>query len=204
MGRRAGTRRRETVFTGVGLDKRDQLADGLHRQRRIDREHRRRAHRDRDRIEVRGGVIGDVLVQRGINDVVRAIDENGVAVGCRLRGATRPNISARAGDILDIKLRPQLLGELLRHQASEYVGRAGGRERHDHPHRPGRITLCRGDAREKHGGSGGGEIQKLATRKIHRGPSNSATGGALYISSFFGLAADEFATSGGLTPVSVC
>ena len=92
-----------------------------------------------------------MLVQRGINDVVRAIDENGVAVGCRLRGATRPNISARAGDILDIKLRPQLLGELLRHQASEYVGRTGARERHDHTHRPGRITLCRDEARAKHG-----------------------------------------------------
>src|SRR6266540_3583180 len=76
---------------------------------------------------------------------------------------------ARAGDVLDVELRTQLLRELLRHEAGEHVGRTGGRVRNDDAHRSRGIGLCADDARSEHGGSGG-EMQKSATGKGHPGP----------------------------------
>jgi hypothetical protein len=59
-----------------------------------------------------------------------------VAVGRRLRRTAAAGIAAGAADILDIELLASLLGQLLRHQTREHVGRAARRERHDHAHRP--------------------------------------------------------------------
>jgi len=48
-------------------------------------------------------------------------------------------VAAAAGNILHIELLSELLGELLRRDPSENVGRTAGNERHDDAHRPRRI-----------------------------------------------------------------
>src|SRR5262249_58682285 len=66
--RRAGARRSVVVAAGIGLEEIDELPDRARRKRRVDREHGRGAHRDRDRVEVLGGVVRHVAVERGIDD----------------------------------------------------------------------------------------------------------------------------------------
>src|SRR5260370_391710 len=127
------------------LKGREGFADRWPGQRGMAGEHRGRAHGEGEGIEIRGGVVRHVRIERGINEVVRTVDENGVSVRCRLRGATRPDISASAGDVLDLELHAQLLGELLRHQAGEYVGWTGGSDRHEHHPPPPRVSLAHGD-----------------------------------------------------------
>ena len=56
---------------------------------------------------------------------------------CGLRGA---DVAAAAADVLHVELLPELLGELLRRDPSEYVGRTARSERHDDAHRPHRIV----------------------------------------------------------------
>ncbi len=74
------------------------------------REDYRRGDGERDGIKVPSGVVGDLIVERGIDDVVRAGDQHGVAVGCGLGGSACADIAAGAADIFHIELRPDLLG----------------------------------------------------------------------------------------------
>src|SRR5262249_4294628 len=108
----------------------------------------------------------------GIDDEIGAGDEESVAVRRRLRRAASADISAGAGDVVDVELRTRLFGQLVRHQAGEHVGRTGRREWDDHAYRPHRIALRGARARSEHGGSGG-EMQKPATGQFHLGPSGS-------------------------------
>ena len=88
------------------LDLLDQLLDGVRRHRRVHGKHHGRGDGERHRIEILAGVVGNLTVQGGIDDVVDAIDQHRVAVGCRLGGPARSNIAAGSADILDIELDP--------------------------------------------------------------------------------------------------
>ena len=50
----------------------------------MDREDRRRGHGYGDRIEVLERIVGDVRIEGGIDDEIRAIDQQRVAVRCCL------------------------------------------------------------------------------------------------------------------------
>ena len=140
----------------------------VHWQRRVDREHRRCRHRQRDRVEILGGIVGHSLVERGIHHVVGAVDEDRITVGRRLRRSARSDIAAGAGDVLDVELHAHLLGQLLRHEAGEHIGRTAGREWNDHAHRPRGVGFTRRDARDgRERGSSGGQAQQLAAAKCH-------------------------------------
>jgi len=168
MRRRTDPRRGVAVFAGVGFDEGNEVTDRVHRQRRVDREHRRCGYRQRDRVEILGGIVGHSLVERGIDDVVGAVDEERVAVGARLRGAARSDIAARAGDVLDVELNAHLLGQLLSHEAGEHIGRTAGREWNDHAHRSCGIGLRPTDPRNgRERGGTGGQAQKLAAGRCH-------------------------------------
>src|SRR5262249_40024568 len=56
-------------------------------------------------------------------------------------GVTHADIAASANLVLDVELLSEVLGEFLRQQTGEYVGRTGRRERHDDAHRVRRIGL---------------------------------------------------------------
>jgi hypothetical protein len=72
-------------------------------------EHGGRGDREGDRFEVLHGIIGNLVVQGGINDVVGTIDENGVPVGYRLGHPASAHIAAGAADVLDKKLLSEML-----------------------------------------------------------------------------------------------
>src|SRR5262249_34841192 len=83
----------------------------------------------------------------------------------RLRG---PDVAGRAGDVLDIELLAEMLGELLRGKARENVGRAAGLERDDDAHRPARPSLgarAGGPGRER--GRTREETQKSPALRFH-------------------------------------
>jgi hypothetical protein len=92
-----------------------------------------------------------------------------VAVGRRLRYLAGSEIAARAGDVLDIDLLAELLGELLRHEPREGVGHPTWRKCNDRPHRPRWIGLRSRDACDgRQRGSARCQLQKLSSMgKFH-------------------------------------
>ena len=144
MRRRPDPRRSVTVCAGVCPDECYEFFDRLRRQRRVDRKHLGRGDRERDRVEVPLRIIGDFVVQAGIDDVGGSVgDQRGVTVRRRLRRPAHADIAAGARYVLDVVLFAKMLGQLLRDQPGDHVGLAAGRIGHDQTHRPGRIGLRR-------------------------------------------------------------
>src|SRR6185295_15293836 len=78
---------------------------------------------------------------------------------------------ARADDVLDKELPAENVGQLLRHQAAEHVGRPAGRERDDEADRPCRIALRPGRCGcGEAGDTGARKLQEMAARKRHECP----------------------------------
>src|SRR5262249_33896034 len=71
----------------------------------------------------------------------------GIAVARRPATIRNADITAGAGDVLNVELVPQSLGKLLRDQPSGDVGHAAGRKRDDDPDGLARVLLCEGRAR---------------------------------------------------------
>ena len=69
-----------------------------------------------------------------------------VAVGLRMGGHFGGDIAVGAGAVLDEERLAHRLGQALRQQPRGDVGRAAGRDRHQHLDRPRRILLRRGAA----------------------------------------------------------
>jgi hypothetical protein len=137
--RRAGAGRCIAFLAGIGADPVDQLLHRLCRHRGIDREHHRRRRDQRDRIEILDRIVAGMSKQKWIVGDVAAGHQDCVAVGRRLRDTHGADIAAGAGNVLDIEILAGLLGEFLRHQTADEVGRAAGREPDhdlDRPHRP--------------------------------------------------------------------
>jgi hypothetical protein len=126
MRRRADPRCRIGELAGIGLAIGDELADRLHRQRRVD---------DHDvRIVVEMAVDGRVDAERrGVGEHQR------VAVGFRRRGTTRPYGAAGAAAILDDDVLAEHHAQLLAQNAPDHIGRTAGRKGHDELDRPHRI-----------------------------------------------------------------
>jgi hypothetical protein len=83
------------------------------------------------------------------DDVRRAGEKQGVAVGRRLRHEIGADGAARAGLVLHEELAAELLGQARREHARRRVGEAAGRERHYDAHRPRRIGLRQGSEGNK-------------------------------------------------------
>jgi hypothetical protein len=165
---RAGTRRTEAVFAGIGSDERDELVERLCRHGGIDGEHGRRGDGERDRLEVVDRVVGQAREQRRIDHMRAEREEDGVAVGRRFRHLGGADVSRRAGDVLDIELLAELLRELLRHQPPESVGHPAGRKRHHGAHWPIWIGLRPSAARQaRQRGGARGQMEKFAAGKFH-------------------------------------
>jgi hypothetical protein len=86
------------------------------------------------------------------------------------------DIAARASDVLDIDLLAELLGQLLRHEASEGVGHPTGRKCNDCAHWPRGIGLRSCNARDgRQRGSARDQMQKLSAGKFHFPPPSPFT-----------------------------
>ncbi len=159
------------VFPGIGFDEVYKLLDGLRRHRGVDGEHGGGCDGERDRFEVLDRVVGDAGEQRRIDDMGAKREQDGVAVGRRLRHLTGADIAARAGDVLDVELLAERLGEFLRHEAREGVGHPAGRKSDDRAHRTRRIGLCPRDPRNgRQRSSTCCQVQKFAAGKSHGVP----------------------------------
>ena len=66
---RSGPAGSEVVLAGAGFDEADEVPDRLHRQRRMNCEHRGCSDRDGDWVEIFVGIVGD-LIQGRVDDEV--------------------------------------------------------------------------------------------------------------------------------------
>ncbi len=140
-------------------------SEGMHR------EHLGCSDRDRHRIEVLVGIIGDPLVERRVDDDVGRDNDEGIAVGRRLGALPHADIAAGSAQVLNVELFAETLGQLLCGEAREHVGRAAGCKRNDDPHGPRGIGLrpCHARCTGESGGAEG-ELQNLTAYKFHRVP----------------------------------
>jgi hypothetical protein len=129
------------VLSRIGFDQRDELLEIAHRQRRIHRDKVGRRDRQRHRREILVGIERQLGKQRGVDDVGAKRNQQRVAVGRRPRRLRGAHVAGRAGDVLNIELLAEMVGELLRGKARENVGRAAGLERDDDAHRAARPRL---------------------------------------------------------------
>jgi hypothetical protein len=80
--------------------------------------------------------------------------------------------AAPAAHVLDDILLSEMLGQLLRDEATDRIVLTAGSERNDHAHRPRRIRLRPGNARDDRlRDSACGQVQERATGKFHGAPS---------------------------------
>src|SRR5262249_17423602 len=123
----------------------------------------------RHRVEVFEWIKGNTVEIRWVDNKVIGRDEYGMSVGCCLRRLARADVCVGTGDILNIELLSELLGESLGGEPRKNVGRAAGREGYDHTHRPRRIIERRCDARHgREHGSTCGQMQKMpSVGKFH-------------------------------------
>ena len=83
-----------------------------------------------DRREVLDGVVGEVVHQARVDDMVRGVEQQRVAVRRRARHDGRADVAAGPAAVLDHHGLAPALRELLAEDAAEGIGRSAGRERH--------------------------------------------------------------------------
>src|SRR5205823_2313463 len=124
----------------------------------------------RDRCDVLEKIKVELLVQRLVDHSKGADQEKRVSVGWRSRDRLCGNIAASTRSVLDNKRLTEPLRKPLTREACEDIGHAAGGKADDNPHRPRRIGLCPGDARQnRQRGSARGQMQKLSAGKFHSG-----------------------------------
>src|SRR6516164_10927704 len=101
--------------------------DRLHRQRRMNCEHRGCSHRDCDWVEIFVGIVGDLVIKGRVDNEVGRNNEYRISVRCCPCPLTHADIAASTAYVLDVKLFPEMLGQGLRDQAAEYIRRTTGR-----------------------------------------------------------------------------
>ncbi|MCY1242233.1 hypothetical protein D9M72_551830 [compost metagenome] len=85
------------------------------------------------------------------------MQKHGVAIRIGLGDAAGAKRPAGAADVLDDDLLTEILGHGFSHKTRDGIGRATGRERHDHGDRAFGIGLCIGGNGEKRQGGNSAE-----------------------------------------------
>src|SRR5262245_63783966 len=96
--------------------KRDELLHALSGHRRMHHKHLGRSCSDDDRLEILHRVVGNLRIEAGVDPHRRTSNHQRIAIRWRARRNSRTDIAASAGAVLDKKLLPKLLGELLSDQ----------------------------------------------------------------------------------------
>ena len=117
----------------LGLAVVDELLERLGGEAGMDGQHVGHLADQRHRRKARDAVVGHGLVEILVGDggADRAQQQR-VAVGRRLGHQLGADIAAGTGLVVDDHLLAPRLGEVLRHDAAQQVGRSGRRERHHH------------------------------------------------------------------------
>ena len=130
----AGAGRTHDELALMGLRIGDELHDRLGR-RGIRHEHEKRKLRDqRDRRQIRQGIVAERAVERGIRRQRRGAVEDGVAVGFGACDEFVADIGAGAAFVVDDDLLTPDFRELLGEDPRVGVGRPARRDRHNHVH----------------------------------------------------------------------
>jgi hypothetical protein len=171
----SNARRAETDLARIGLGVGRELGNRLGRHRGIDHHHEGEADEASDRRDVAQEHEIELVVERRVDRVRRAGDEERVAVRRRPHHHFGADIVAAPWAVFDHELLAQPLREPRRDEPRENVWRASGARGGDDAHRPRRIGLRPRDPRhDRQGGSTCGQMQKLPTvGKFHVEPSLS-------------------------------
>src|SRR5215471_20705748 len=124
--------------------KRAEFLHALSGHRRMHHKRFRRSCSDGDRLEIVHRVIGNLRIEAGVDPHRRTSNHQRVAIRWRPRRHSRTDIAASAGAVLNKKLLPKLIRELLTDQTSEDIPRTAGSERHDYTHRSIGVAVLRG------------------------------------------------------------
>src|ERR1700730_6317684 len=139
--RRAGRRLRKAVGSRVFFDQLDQLLECFGGKARVGRDDVGRRGNERNGRKSLERIVGDLRVHARIDDEARAHDKYGVAVRLRFCGVGNSGIPAGPRKILDINLLAPGIGQFLRNDTRNHIGRPRRRKRHDQPDRMRRISL---------------------------------------------------------------
>src|SRR5262245_37856013 len=176
MGWSAIAARRHVDLSRVGLGVSDELRDCLGRNRWMHRYDVRLPANACDRRDVADEIETKLVIERGIDGVPTAHDEEGITVRGRTHGCLGSNIAGRTRPVFNDEWLAEPLGEPLAYQPCKDVTRAGGRKRHDHAHRLRRVRLRPRDARDgRERGSTCSQMQEFAAWKFHGATSWNAS-----------------------------
>jgi hypothetical protein len=151
--------RREVHLARMRFHVGDELADGLHRQRRIHREHALLAADQRDRREILDRIVGELRVHRRADRVGLRRQQQRVAVGRRARDALAADRGARARLVLDVHRLAETSRHRVRDHANRAVDGAARGKRHDDLDRPRREVIAgRQRGRREHAGKDRGDV----------------------------------------------
>jgi len=87
------------------------------------------------------------------------------------------DVAPGADFVLDHELLTEPPGQLLRSDAREQVGNPARRERDDHAHRSGRISLCGGGTGDEHRCEYGYEYRECVSNGFHLSSPPQVRGG---------------------------
>ena len=166
--RRADAGRRHVDLARIGLGIGDEFGDRLGRKRRIHHHHIGIAADAGDRRDVAEEIEVQLFVERCIDRVGDADQQEHVPVGRRFDDGLRGEIAAGARPVLHDEGLAEPLGQPLPYKARQDVGRAAGAEADDQAHWPGRISLRASNSRRgrQHGGARR-QREKASARKFH-------------------------------------
>src|SRR5262249_39699038 len=125
-----------------------------------------------DRRDVANEIEIELLVERRVDRVVRACQEDRVSVRGHAYDRLGADIAGGTRSVLDDEGLAKMLRQPLSHQARDDVIRPAGGIVDDQTYRPRRIRLRPGDARyRRQRGNACGQMQKLPTGRFHSSPS---------------------------------
>ncbi len=177
MRRGAVTGRAEIQLAWFGLGQGNQVRDRPDPELRADYEDVGLTADQRDRVEIRQRIEGEVLIQEGVgrqNAVVR--HQQRVAVRGLLCGDLGRDVAPGAGAVIDHHGLFQFLVQLLPDDPGQHVAGSTGRECNEQPQGLGRIS---GRPRRQAGGGRNTQTNKTATHEHTQcflqwnGPDNS-------------------------------
>src|SRR5262249_22330508 len=121
-----------------------------------------------DRGDIADKIVVELLIERGVDHVVRTDGEQRVAIRRRSHHGLGCYIAAAARAVLDDELLTEPLGQRLSHDTRDDIDRLTGGKTDHHAHRTRGIGLRACDPRYvRQRGSSRCQLQKLPARKFH-------------------------------------